>query len=73
MRLEKDVLWVVYKRTTRGKQGKMSAMNAICEQGEWDEMELAQPGYHTLIRAGITIEADAERLARSQVTMQPAN
>ena len=28
-------------------------------------MELAQPGHHTLIRAGITNEGEAEQLARS--------
>jgi hypothetical protein len=39
-------------------------MNAVCEQSEWDEMERARPGYHTLIRAGITNEGEAERLAR---------
>jgi hypothetical protein len=30
----------------------------------WDAMELAEPGYHTLIRSGVTNEAEAERLAR---------
>jgi hypothetical protein len=43
-------------------------MNAVCEQGEWDAMELAQPGHHTLILAGITNEGEAERLARSAST-----
>jgi hypothetical protein len=28
-------------------------------------MELAKPGFHTLVRAGITNEGEAERLARS--------
>ena len=28
-------------------------------------MERAKPGYHSLVRAGITNEAEAERLARS--------
>ena len=40
-------------------------MNAVCEQCEWDAMELAQPGRHALIQAGITNEGEAERLARS--------
>ena len=44
--------------------GKAEAMRAVCEQGEWDEMERARPGYHTLVRAGITNEGEAERLAR---------
>ena len=56
-----SVLWVVYKMTLyKNPQG----MNAVCEQSEWDAMELARPGYHTLIRAGITSEAEAEMLAR---------
>ena len=64
MRTEKKVLWVVYQTTLRGKQGKSATMNVICEQGEWDAMELAQPGHHTLVQAGITSEGEAERLAR---------
>jgi hypothetical protein len=64
MRTEKKVLWVVYRTTLRGKQGKSATMNVICEQGEWDAMELAQPGQHTLVQAGITSEGEAERLAR---------
>jgi hypothetical protein len=39
-------------------------MNAVCEQNEWDEMERARPGFHTLVRSGITSEAEAEKLAR---------
>ena len=53
--------WVVYLMTLHGKAG---GMNAVCEQGEWDAMELARPGYHTLIRGGIGNEGEAERLAR---------
>jgi hypothetical protein len=59
---EKTLLWVVYRMTIRGKP---SGMNAVCQQSEWEAMERAQPGYHTLIRAGITNEGEAERLARS--------
>ena len=54
--------WVVYKVAVHGKPGEA---RAVCEQGEWDAMELAQPGYHTLVRAGITSEGEAERLARA--------
>ena len=64
MPTEKRMLWVVYQATVRGKQGKSTTMNVICEQGEWDAMELAQPGHHTLVQAGITSEGEAERLAR---------
>ena len=64
MPTEKRLLWVVYQTTVRGKQGKSTTMNVICEQGEWDAMELAQPGLHTLVQGGITSEGEAERLAR---------
>lgn len=59
---EKTLLWVVYRMTLHGKP---SQMNAVCEQCEWDAMQRAQPGQHTLIQAGITNEGEAERLARS--------
>jgi hypothetical protein len=58
---EPVVLWVVYKMTLHNKQ---VGVNAICEQGEWEAMELARPGYHTLVQAGIANEGEAERLAR---------
>ena len=54
--------WVVYVMTLHGKA---VGNNAVCEQSEWDEMEAARPGYHTLVKAGIASEAEAEQLARS--------
>ena len=54
-------LWVVYKMTLHGKHEQP---NAVCKQSEWDAMESAHPGYHTLVRAGITSENEADRLAR---------
>jgi hypothetical protein len=74
MRKTKEtLLWVVYRMTIHGK---VSGMNAVCEQCEWDAMELAQPGHHALIQAGITNEAEAERLARSSpvddITFKPS-
>jgi hypothetical protein len=54
-------LWVVYKMTLHGKH---EPLNAVCKQSEWDAMELARPGYYTLVRAGITSENEADRLAR---------
>jgi len=59
---EKSRLWVVYQMTINGKP---SGTNAVCQQSEWELMESVQPGYHTLIRAGIANEGEAERLARS--------
>ena len=62
MRKKQQVLagWVVYKMNLAGPQGA----NAVCEQAEWEAMERERPGYHTLIRAGIGSEAEAERAAR---------
>lgn len=53
--------WVVYRMTVHGKK---SNMYAVCEQGEWDAMERAQPGHHTFVQAGISSEGEAERLAK---------
>ena len=55
------VAWVVYQMLL---DKKPEAMNVVCEQGEWDAMELARPGRYKLVRAGIATEAEAERLAR---------
>jgi hypothetical protein len=55
------VAWVVYQMLLHQKP---EAMNVVCEQGEWDAMELARPGHYKLVRAGIATEAEAERLAR---------
>ena len=56
-----SLLWVVYRMTIHGK---VSGVNAVCEQGEWDAMELAHPGHHALVQSGIANEAEAEQLAR---------
>lgn len=53
--------WVVYRKNVRGKE---VAGNAVCGREEWDAMELARPGLHTLVRAGIATEKEAEQLAR---------
>jgi hypothetical protein len=60
-KLEEAVAWVAYKIAIRGKHG---GQNAVCEQGEWEAMEMANPGYHILIQANITNECEAEKLAR---------
>ena len=59
---EETPSWVVYVMTLHGKT---SGMSAVCEQGEWEAMERARPGYHVLVQAGITNEGEAEKLARS--------
>jgi hypothetical protein len=55
------VLWVVYRTDPLGKT---PGINVVCEQAEWDQMELARPGRYILVRSGITSEAEAEKLAR---------
>lgn len=59
--MRENLLWVVYKMAVRGNP---DGMNAVCEQSEWDALVLSQPNQHTLIRAGIPSEGEAERLAR---------
>ena len=58
---KRDLLWVVYKPIIRGTP---SAINAVCDQTEWEAMELAKPGQQQHIKSGITNEGEAERLAR---------
>jgi hypothetical protein len=53
--------WVVYKSRHAGADGP----NAVCEQAEWEAMELADPGAQTLLRSSVATEAEAEALARS--------
>jgi hypothetical protein len=53
--------WVVYRMPVKGVP---DGMRGICEQWEWDAMELARPGVNTLIQAGIVNEGEAEQLAR---------
>ena len=59
---EKPKSWVVYLMTVHGKP---SGVRAVCDQGEWEAMESARPGYHTLLQAGIATEGEAERVARN--------
>jgi len=58
---EESVSWVVYLMTIRGNH---PPMNAVCEQEEWNAMELVNPGRHKLIQSGIANESEAEKLAR---------
>ena len=65
---EKAPTWVVYMMTIHKQTDRFVA---VCQQGEWDAMELARPGYHHLIRGGIATEAEAEALARRDRTAKP--
>ena len=55
--------WVVYRMTLSKLTGSLGG-NVVCEQREWDAIQLSQPGIHLLIRAGIETEQEAEKLAR---------
>ncbi|HVK17638.1 MAG TPA: hypothetical protein VM533_11875 [Fimbriiglobus sp.] len=61
MKTRRSELWVVYRMSVKGSA---DGANAVCTQAEWDVLELARPGHHALLRAGIGSEAEAERLAR---------
>jgi hypothetical protein len=54
------VAWVVYQVISTRDAG-----TRICEQGEWEQMKHLAPTHYTLIRSGITNEAEAESLART--------
>lgn len=65
MEQEKANSWVVYML----KHGvNKPALNAVCEQSEWEEMELCRPGYNTLVQAGISSEGEADKIARDRMT-----
>jgi hypothetical protein len=53
--------WVVYQLSVKGQP---SGINVVCEQAEWDALDGANPGVHTLVKAGIVTEGEAERHAR---------
>jgi hypothetical protein len=61
--------WVVYLMPVRGHA---TGVRAVCEQVEWEAMERAQPGRHTLIQSGIATEGEAERSARLGATAAAA-
>ena len=61
MKSDNDGAWVVYLLPVHGNP---EGVRAVCAQAEWEALQLAQPGQHTLVRAGIPSEGEAERLAR---------
>jgi hypothetical protein len=57
--------WVVYTMAVQGKGSHANGVrHVVCEQAEWDVIEQDQSGKYTLVRAGITNESEAEKLAR---------
>jgi hypothetical protein len=53
--------WVVYLMTI---DNQAESRMAVCEQSEWEAMELQRPGYRKLVYAGIASETEAELIAR---------
>ena len=58
--------WVVYLMPSREKPklSNPTSLTAVCQQSEWDAIELRSPGLNQLVRQGITTETEAEKLAR---------
>jgi hypothetical protein len=54
--------WVVYQVT---RKGQPTGNNVVCEQAEWDALEVEQPGVHKLVMGGFANEGEAERHARA--------
>lgn len=61
---EEATAWAVYRVTHLGKGPITDGQLAVCEQEEWDAMELAYPGRHTLVQGHMSNEGEAEKLAR---------
>ena len=67
----RNATWVVYSIPMKGSP---EGARAVCERREWEAMELARPGFFTLIQGGITNEGQAERLARGRAgEVKPRN
>ena len=60
--------WVVYRMSLHGNA---VAGNVVCEQREWDALEVARPGFHTLLHTGLKSEQEAEKLARGTAGETP--
>jgi len=63
-----DTTWVVYRMTLLSG---VAVGNVVCEQWEWDALQAAKPGYHTLLYSGIKTEQEAEKLARGTAGETP--
>jgi hypothetical protein len=57
--------WAVYRMTL---PKNLTGGNVVCAQWEWDAIEAAHPGLHTLLHANIGTEQEAERLARGSAS-----
>jgi hypothetical protein len=57
----RNTSWVVYLMPTKDNP---AGVRAVCQQGEWEAMDRARPGFFTLVQGGIANEGEAEQLAR---------
>lgn len=53
--------WAVYQLNV---DASLQPVNAVCEQGRWEEMDRGRPGRYRLIQGNIPTEQEAEKLAR---------
>jgi hypothetical protein len=61
------VSWVVYSKPLHHKD----PVKVVCEQTEWEAIELRRPGENTLIQAGFASEGAAEKAARGEPALAP--
>ena len=61
------VSWVVYSRPMNHKD----PVKVVCEQAEWDAIQLSRPGINTLIQGGYASEGAAENAARGIPVLVP--
>lgn len=61
------VSWVVYSMP----QHRKDPLKVVCEQTEWDAIELGRPGVNTLIQKGFATEGAAEQAARGEPAFVP--
>jgi hypothetical protein len=69
MRHVKVEVWAVYHSPMKGCP---EGVRAVCSQEEWEAMDLAKPGFRTLVRGHIMSEGEAERLARGRSGEKPS-
>jgi hypothetical protein len=46
-------------------------VKTVCEQAEWEEIEMGRPGVNTLIQGGFATEGAAEKVARGEPVLVP--
>jgi hypothetical protein len=61
------ISWVVYSSPVNHQD----PVKVVCEQTEWDAIELGRPGVNTLIQKGFASEGAAEQVARGTPAFVP--